>query len=223
MDLLFHVLLPALVLLALRVRARYAIGLAPLAVLPDLDGLSEAGHRIYGHNVFIVLFVVLAAYFLARLWVDGKEARHVGLVAGFFVVSHLVLDLADPSGWLYPLTDRGFHVTMGIVGDFRATPHLYYPILQAGSVAPEGAWSYPQLQPFEKDAHVAYMISPQAIQLVLLAGLGLALFGRPLLAQALHRLRRGVEEPAPAARPMPVKVKARHGKAPAPVVRVKER
>lgn len=187
MDLLFHLLLPVLVLLALRVRVRYALGLAPLALLPDLDGMSTMGHRIYLHNVFVLALVALVAYLVARRIEGGKDARLVGLVAAFFLGSHLVLDLADPTGWLFPLTDRGFYLSAGLVGDFRGVEHAYYPLFRAGSVLPEGAWSYPQVEHFAKDHHLTYMISPQAIQAVLLMGIALAAFGRPFLAHVFPR------------------------------------
>lgn len=205
MDLVFHLALPAVLLLALRVRARYALGLAPLALLPDLDGLTTAGHRIYLHNLFVVAAAGLLAYAVLRWGLKQRpEARAAGIVAAFMVASHLILDLADPAGWLFPLTDRGFYASIGVVGDFRTEAHAYYPLLRLGSVAPEGAWSYPQVAHFESAHHVAYMVSPQAVQFLLLTAGAVALFGRAALARATREIRpRAVVRLRPARPPAP--------------------
>ncbi|HWG89833.1 MAG TPA: metal-dependent hydrolase [Candidatus Thermoplasmatota archaeon] len=198
MDLLLHVTMPALVLLAAGVRARYAIGLAPLGVLPDLDGFSAAGHRMYLHNVYVLVAVALVAYVVARRFIP-RDAMLIAGVAAFCLGSHFLLDLGDPIGLLYPLSDAGVYVRPAVVGDFRTEPHVFFPSFEWGAVRPDGGWSYPDVPRVEEPDLVHPAVSTEAILVVVLALLAQAVFrwGLPLRAAARRAVGGDPLEPDP--------------------------
>ena len=53
MDLLFHILIPLMLVLIAGVDRKKALMLAPIAIIPDLDILFSA-HRVYLHTIFIL-------------------------------------------------------------------------------------------------------------------------------------------------------------------------
>ncbi len=86
----------------------YALLLLPFAVLPDLDHFAPFyAPRVYFHNVFIFMVpLALALYGWASKW---RLAFDVGLIGGFCLLSHLVLDLfTGGEALFYPLTVAGY-------------------------------------------------------------------------------------------------------------------
>ncbi|MGZ4931878.1 MAG: metal-dependent hydrolase [Halobacteriota archaeon] len=87
----------------------YALFLLPLAVLPDLDHyVPFYAPRIIFHNVFLLVPpLAVALYGLAtkRILLFG-----VGLMAGFCLFSHLLLDLftGDGEALFFPLTMKEY-------------------------------------------------------------------------------------------------------------------
>jgi membrane-bound metal-dependent hydrolase YbcI (DUF457 family) len=110
MDLLMHLLLPLLFLLALRVDARRAVLLAPLAVLPDLDALFGL-HRALGHSFMPILVVPMAVLAYSKL--RRPEWMPAALMALFYLVSHVVLDLGGVA-FLWPLVQEQFYLELGV-------------------------------------------------------------------------------------------------------------
>lgn len=75
----------------------YVLLLFPLAVFPDLDHFLPPFHRLLLHNIFILvptLDLALYAHFRAKnaVWYN------VSLIACFFLLSHLLLDLFTGAG-----------------------------------------------------------------------------------------------------------------------------
>lgn len=105
MDPFMHLLLPLLVLLALKVDAKRAVLLAPLAVLPDFDALFGL-HRALGHSFIPILVVPLAVLTYAHF--RKNEWYAASLVALFYLTSHVVLDLGGVA-FLWPLVPDQFY------------------------------------------------------------------------------------------------------------------
>lgn len=105
MDPFLHLLLPLLFLLAVRVDAKKAILLAPLAILPDFDALFGL-HRALGHSFVPILVLplglVLYSKFKRPEWMLGS------IIALFYLVSHVVLDLGGVA-FLWPVVQEQFY------------------------------------------------------------------------------------------------------------------
>jgi membrane-bound metal-dependent hydrolase YbcI (DUF457 family) len=106
MDPFMHLLLPLLFLLAVRIDARKAILFAPLAILPDFDALFGL-HRALFHSFVPILVLPLALVVYSKLrrpeWVLGS------LIALFYLVSHVVLDLGGVA-FLWPVVQEQFYL-----------------------------------------------------------------------------------------------------------------
>lgn len=83
--------------------------LFPLAVLPDVDHLIPNEHRILLHNLFILLPVLGVALY-ARLKAKNDGLCNIALIAGFFLLSHIVVDFFTSTGvpLFYPLIATRF-------------------------------------------------------------------------------------------------------------------
>ncbi|GEM_PF-954802 len=100
MDTAAHIMIPLIILLALRVDTRKVLLMLPFAVVMDLDFFIPGAHRMVFHNVWIVVIIpVLVILYLDRFY---PKYRSYGLIAFFYLLSHLVLDLADGVALLYP-------------------------------------------------------------------------------------------------------------------------
>lgn len=110
MDLILHLLLPLLFLLAIKVDARKAVLMSPLAVLPDLDALVGL-HRALGHSFVPVLVLPLA--FLAYSYFKRPEWVSTALIAQFYLASHVILDLGGVA-FLWPIVKDQFFLDIGI-------------------------------------------------------------------------------------------------------------
>jgi membrane-bound metal-dependent hydrolase YbcI (DUF457 family) len=109
MEPILHALIPSLTLLALfpKLDRKLVLKLLPLTILPDLDFFI--GHRYLFHNIFFVLIVSAAVYFIFR---KNKVAF---LIALLFLSSHLILDMSDPgNGLLYPFYDRLIRIDLSM-------------------------------------------------------------------------------------------------------------
>jgi hypothetical protein len=112
MDLLSHIFLPLILLVAIgRLRANY-IPLAFLAILPDFDKLFLVGIL---HSVIVTVPIFAAFFYLEK---RIKHSYEISLVSSYFFFSHLFLDFLD--GFvplLYPLSNIG----IGMVYPARLT------------------------------------------------------------------------------------------------------
>jgi hypothetical protein len=110
MDPLMHLMLPLMFLLALKVDARRAVLLAPLAVLPDFDALFGL-HRALGHS-FVPIMVAPAAI-LVYSHMKKPEWYQAALVAQFYLASHVILDLGGVA-FLWPVVQEQFYLDLGV-------------------------------------------------------------------------------------------------------------
>ncbi|HEX7392160.1 MAG TPA: metal-dependent hydrolase [Thermoplasmata archaeon] len=105
MDPVLHLLLPLLFLLAVRIDSRKVLLLAPLAILPDFDALFGL-HRALFHS-FIPLVILPLGFVLYSKWYK-PEWMLGSLIALFYLLSHLVLDLGGVA-FLWPFTSDQFY------------------------------------------------------------------------------------------------------------------
>ena len=115
MDTFAHIVIPLLVLLALRVDTRKALIMLPLAVIPDLDIFLRA-HRLLFHNVFVlVILPLLIGYYVYTYHRKYFPYAWIGI---FYLVSHLILDLSEGIALLYPLTTDFYAIRANMVFGF---------------------------------------------------------------------------------------------------------
>jgi len=132
MDPLMHLLLPLLFLLAIKVDARRALLLAPLAILPDLDALFGL-HRALGHSFIPILVVPMA--FLAFSYLRRPEWVPAAIVAQFYLASHVVLDLGGVA-FLWPIVQEQFYLRMGVT--LTADDGLFRTLANRDEVVAQG-------------------------------------------------------------------------------------
>lgn len=126
MDVLAHVLVPLVCLLAARVPARRALMLAPLGALADVDALLGP-HRALAHNVWAVALVALVAWALARRRLD--DAPRFAALAAFAYGSHMLLDLPYGVALLWPLTPAALLVRPEVLVDMGGALPVFLPKL----------------------------------------------------------------------------------------------
>ncbi len=115
MDTFAHIVIPLLVLLALRIDTRKALIVLPLAVIPDLDLFLRA-HRLLFHNVFVlVLLPLLFGYYIYHYHRKYFPYAWIGI---FYLSAHLILDLSEGIALLYPLTTDFYAIQANMVFGF---------------------------------------------------------------------------------------------------------
>ena len=106
MDPVMHLLLPLLMLLALRIETRAVILLAPLTILPDFDAFFGL-HRAVFHSFIPVLVIPIMLILYSRF--KRPEWMLPALVVQFYMVSHVALDLGGVA-FLWPFTTDMFYI-----------------------------------------------------------------------------------------------------------------
>ena len=106
MDPVMHLLLPLLVLLALRIETRAVILLAPLTILPDFDAFLGL-HRVVFHSFIPVLVLPIALLLYSKF--RRPDWMLYALIVQFYMVSHVALDLAGVA-FMWPFTTDMFYV-----------------------------------------------------------------------------------------------------------------
>lgn len=102
-----HVLLPFMLLLALRFEPLKALAYSMFGVVPDLDVLFGT-HRSYTHSFVIVGAVLLPLLLAAK--VKGRAITPI-LVVTLVVFSHIFMDVfTGYTPVLYPLYDREVYI-----------------------------------------------------------------------------------------------------------------
>ncbi len=113
MDIVFHMLIPAMLAIVAGLGVRKALLLAPVAVIPDLDAAFSA-HRLYFHTIFIPIAIGIFSVVSARSQ-GRKPYGQILLFASLFYFSHLFLDaFGGPVGLLWPLNDIGYGISISI-------------------------------------------------------------------------------------------------------------
>ncbi len=116
MDTFAHIAIPLLILLALRVDTRKVLLMLPFAVIMDLDFFFRGMHRMLFHNIFIAIIIPL----IVIIYLDRKHPkyREYGLIAFFFLLSHLILDLGEGMALLYPFVTDYYYFEMELFFQF---------------------------------------------------------------------------------------------------------
>jgi len=126
MDPVLHLALPLLFLLALRIEARTAVLLAPLAILPDFDAAFEL-HRAAFHNFIFV--ILLPVGFIVYSKLKRPEWLAWALVAQFYLASHIILDLGGVA-FMWPIVKEQIfldpEVTFNLQGGVNFVFHIEY-------------------------------------------------------------------------------------------------
>jgi len=108
MDLLMHILLPYTVLKSLfRLENRYLLPLLFFSVFQDFDRFLLM--RKASESPAFVLLATAAIYMATRQRADGKK---ISFIAGFYMLSHLVMDLGSPMPLLWPLDNTFYTVNI---------------------------------------------------------------------------------------------------------------
>ena len=106
MDPVMHLLLPLLMLLALRIETRLVILLAPLTILPDFDAFFGL-HRAVFHSFIPVLVIPIFLILYSRY--KRPEWMLSALIVQFYMASHVALDLAGVA-FLWPFSTDMFYI-----------------------------------------------------------------------------------------------------------------
>ena len=126
MDPFQHLILPLLLLLAVRIDARKALLFAPLAVLPDFDALFGL-HRELGHSFIPILVAPMLILAYARF--RRPEWLLSALIVQFYLASHVVLDLGGVA-FLWPFVGEQLYfeptITFGVEGGLNLNFVLEY-------------------------------------------------------------------------------------------------
>ncbi len=113
MDLLFHMLLPAMLAMIAGIDKRKALAIMPFAILPDLDALLFAHHLIF-HSLIVISLAAFAGLLCCRLVTPGHFGT--GVLASLYVYSHIVLDLFSNGdvGLFWPLNNIGYSMSINL-------------------------------------------------------------------------------------------------------------
>jgi membrane-bound metal-dependent hydrolase YbcI (DUF457 family) len=128
-DLLFHMLLPALLAIVAGVDRKKAIILMPFAVLPDLDALFMAHHLIF-HSLIATSLIAFPGLLYCR-WARPKYFT-AGVIATLYFYSHLLLDLFSGTyvALFWPLSNIGYTVFINLT----VTHQSLWPKIDLGAI-----------------------------------------------------------------------------------------
>ncbi len=120
-----HVFIPLVILLIfskeLRLDTRMVLALSFFALLPDVDAVFIP-HRAVLHNVFVLIIPSL-------LFILVKSKRKIAGIIGFYLVSHLILDMFDGGIFLlYPFYNSVFFAH----AELLFTQNSLIPVLDYG-------------------------------------------------------------------------------------------
>jgi len=113
LDLLFHLLLPFLLLLlfGIRLEKKQYLILAFFSILPDFDRFGFGTRRGF-HSFFFIAIVLLALFLLSQKKSHGKIL--LGLAA-FGMLSHILLDFGGPIALFFPFDSTLYQTTLKLM------------------------------------------------------------------------------------------------------------
>ena len=113
MDLLFHMLLPAMLAMIAGVDKRRAFAVMPFAILPDLDAFLSA-HHLISHSLIVISLVFFAGLLCCHLVTPSHFGT--GVLATLYAYSHLALDLFSNGdvGLFWPLSNIGYSMSISL-------------------------------------------------------------------------------------------------------------
>lgn len=112
MDLVFHLLLPIMLLLlaGIRLSRKEYFALAFFSILPDFDRLVFLSRQGF-HSLFFIAIVLLALFLLSR---KKRFGNKLFFLAAFGIFSHLLFDFSGPISYLYPFDTSFYQITLNI-------------------------------------------------------------------------------------------------------------
>ncbi len=138
MDPVFHVIIPALVMLAVNIDSRKVFLLLPIALTPDLDGFFGLwAHRVVFHNfIFVILIPLIIFLFVRKKYPEKLSFVSIGW---FYLISHLVLDLQGGFAFFWPFSSKAPYFSFEITTDTTGLiPRLFFHLNTGiASKAPE--------------------------------------------------------------------------------------
>ncbi|MFW5927649.1 MAG: hypothetical protein ACOCSL_00495 [Thermoplasmatota archaeon] len=135
MDTFAQITIPVLILLALRVDTRKVLLMLPFTFLIDLDVFFAGTHRLLFHNLFVAVLLPLA--FLIYINKYYKKYYDYALIAFFFIVSSLILDLGQGVALIYPLSTDYYYIHAEILFKFWGPFPIPDLVLDFGTWAAE--------------------------------------------------------------------------------------
>ncbi len=138
MDTVVHFVFPLLVLLGARIHLKhgieYALGLAALSVLLDVDHFIFVPRGTF-HNFIVVLILPIVAIFLAfKYEKKGIKWKAMSVASFIFLTGHVLLDLFDNLGvrFLYPFSMEFYSFKNWAIGTTISTGQTAYILTPAG-------------------------------------------------------------------------------------------
>jgi len=110
MEPLFHIIIPTLLLLVFfpKLDKKMILMLSPFSIITDLSHFIPGTHRVVFYNIFFLTLILLIVFIMA-----GKLPT---LIAGYFLVSHYLLDLGEPGiAFFWPLTNNLYYLKFQIL------------------------------------------------------------------------------------------------------------
>ena len=104
MEPLFHIIIPTLLLMVFfpKLDKKMILILSPFSVITDIGHFFPGTHRVVFYNVFFLTLILLIVYIMA-----GKLPT---LIAGYFLISHYILDLGEPGiAFFWPLNKKLYY------------------------------------------------------------------------------------------------------------------
>ena len=122
---LTHIFIPLFILLIfseqLKLSKKIIFALCIFAILPDLDVFIF--HRATFHNIFVMIVPISICTF----WKDIR----VGCIMGFYIFSHIVLDLFNRGVYLfYPFYNKVLYFMIGVSYEDSIISPIYKLIIE---------------------------------------------------------------------------------------------
>ncbi len=123
MDIVFHLLLPAMLLLLVGIKLGWKeyFVVAFFSILPDFDRLFFLSKQGF-HSLFFLMIVLPALFILSR---KNKSGKKIFFLAGFGLVSHFLLDLGGAVSYFYPF-DTSFYQLLLNVKIVHFLPNIFF-------------------------------------------------------------------------------------------------
>lgn len=128
MEPLFHIIIPTLLLLVLfpKLDKKMILMLSPFSVITDIGHFIPGTHRVVFYNIFFLILILLIVFIMA-----GKLPT---LIAGYFLISHYILDLGEPGiAFFWPWTNNLYYLKFQILEKLgQWSTNIYFGINNIG-------------------------------------------------------------------------------------------
>jgi len=142
-DLLSHIFLPLILIYAVRRKLKpYHIVLIPFTVFPDLDKFLGVVGLLHSLVMIIPLCLLLMFIELTVRKLTNKNSYECSLIASFYVLSHLFLDILDggPVTLLYPFVKAGIGLSFPATLELGSNPFEF----SVNNISPQLIYEVPE-------------------------------------------------------------------------------